>query len=219
MKPNEIIKKLEAPLLFSSKDDFRHLALVKGLETTVAGLAAELERAEEGTAPDIREAFASMAAAFRGFDAMEQAEKRRIIHEALTTLAGLGALPPVPAEATVRKPEPPPPPTGPAMAAAFRNLASPIQFVKGVGPKIAFALERKEIRTVEDLLYFFPRRYEDRRHMRTIGDAAVGSRECVVGEVVEAKLHQYGHRRTFEAALRDATGFSWRPGSRETLLT
>jgi len=45
-------------------------------------------------------------------------------------------------------------------------LASPIQFVKGVGPKLASLFEKKGIRTIEDALYFLPRCYEDRRKLK-----------------------------------------------------
>ena len=44
-----------------------------------------------------------------------------------------------------------------------KELSTPIQFMKGVGPKLAGVLKKKGIETVEDALYFLPRKYEDRR--------------------------------------------------------
>ena len=41
-------------------------------------------------------------------------------------------------------------------------LSTPLQFVKGVGPRRAADLERVGLLTVEDLLLRFPLRYEDR---------------------------------------------------------
>ena len=38
-------------------------------------------------------------------------------------------------------------------AIARKNLGIGIQFIKGIGPKLAALLEKKEIRTVEDALY------------------------------------------------------------------
>ena len=43
----------------------------------------------------------------------------------------------------------------------------PIQYVKGVGPRLAEKLGARGIRTAQDALYFFPKGYEDRRRMGT----------------------------------------------------
>ena len=42
-------------------------------------------------------------------------------------------------------------------------LDNPVQFLKGVGPKRAQALEHLGISTVSDLLFHFPRQWQDRR--------------------------------------------------------
>jgi ATP-dependent DNA helicase RecG len=47
---------------------------------------------------------------------------------------------------------------------------TPLQFVKGVGPRRASALSRAGLNTVEDLLYLFPFRYEDRRRFARLAD-------------------------------------------------
>ncbi|MGZ3525647.1 MAG: hypothetical protein ACXU9L_12715, partial [Thermodesulfobacteriota bacterium] len=45
------------------------------------------------------------------------------------------------------------------------RLQTPIQYVKGIGPKLAKVFEKKGILTVEDALYFLPRCYEDRTNL------------------------------------------------------
>nr|WP_276717354.1 ATP-dependent DNA helicase RecG [Caloranaerobacter azorensis] len=45
----------------------------------------------------------------------------------------------------------------------LNRLNTPIQFIKGVGPKRAKLLRKINIETVKDLLYYFPRAYDDRR--------------------------------------------------------
>ena len=47
-------------------------------------------------------------------------------------------------------------------------LSTPLQFLKGVGPRRAADLEHAGLSTVEDLLYRFPLRYEDRSRLQTI---------------------------------------------------
>ena len=52
------------------------------------------------------------------------------------------------------------------------GLSTEVRFLKGVGEARAQILEAKGIRTVEDLLYYVPRKYQDRRHPKTIGELA-----------------------------------------------
>jgi RecG-like helicase len=50
----------------------------------------------------------------------------------------------------------------------------PIQFVKGVGPRLGEKLAARGIRTPHDALYFFPKDYEDRRKVIPIRDLKAG---------------------------------------------
>ena len=48
------------------------------------------------------------------------------------------------------------------------ELHDSISSIKGIGPKKAEALSKLNIKTLEDLIYFFPRDYEDRRCVKNI---------------------------------------------------
>lgn len=61
-----------------------------------------------------------------------------------------------------------------------------VQYVKGVGPKRAKKLKRLNIHTIEDLLYFVPREYEDRSEFKTIS-------ECVEGEKISLNVQISGY--------------------------
>jgi len=52
------------------------------------------------------------------------------------------------------------------------DLSTELTYLKGVGPGRAAMLEAKGLRTVEDLLSYFPFRYEDRSNMKTIAQLA-----------------------------------------------
>lgn len=52
----------------------------------------------------------------------------------------------------------------------MNNLKKDIQFVKGIGPKKAYKLNKLGIFTLKDLLYYFPRQYEDRNNLKKIVD-------------------------------------------------
>src|SRR5882672_5188640 len=67
------------------------------------------------------------------------------------------------------------------------SLTSEVRFLKGVGEARAQILEAKGIRTVEDLLYYVPRKYQDRRHPKTIGELVAGETATVVAPVLAAQ--------------------------------
>jgi ATP-dependent DNA helicase RecG len=94
------------------------------------------------------------------------------------------------------------------MEAPQVGLSSPIQHVKGIGPRLAALFEKKGICTVEDALYFLPRAYEDRRALRKIGDLQAGLRQTAAGEVLLSGSVSYrkGKKGVFEAVVGDGTG-------------
>ncbi len=58
-------------------------------------------------------------------------------------------------------------------------MSKDIRYLKGVGEKRAALFEKKGIKTVEDLLYYFPRSHEDRSKMKEIADCTEGETVCV----------------------------------------
>jgi ATP-dependent DNA helicase RecG len=87
-------------------------------------------------------------------------------------------------------------------------LASALQYLKGVGPRRAADLERVGLHTVEDLLYRFPIRYEDRGNFQTIASLRPGTNASIIGEVVSAGVRptRRPRFRIFELLVRDGTG-------------
>ena len=63
------------------------------------------------------------------------------------------------------------------------ELTTPVQYVKGVGPRLAEILATKGIATVGDLLNYLPFRYEDRLNPRGIAELRAGEMATVIGEV------------------------------------
>ncbi|HRT27078.1 MAG TPA: ATP-dependent DNA helicase RecG [Syntrophales bacterium] len=86
------------------------------------------------------------------------------------------------------------------------GVAMPVRYVKGVGPKTAALLEKKGVRTVEDLLYFAPIRYEDRRRIDRVSEITETRRAVVVGVVRKASAVYYRRVRVFEAVVDDGSG-------------
>jgi ATP-dependent DNA helicase RecG len=84
----------------------------------------------------------------------------------------------------------------------------PIKAIKGVGSKIAAVLERKGIITVEDLLYFLPLRYEDRKDVCNISELKEGEKTSVLGRVTAYKslFFRHSRKKAFEVIVEDGTG-------------
>src|SRR5262252_8113023 len=87
------------------------------------------------------------------------------------------------------------------------DLSTSLAYVKGVGPGRAAMFEAKELRTVEDLLSYFPFRYEDRSNVKTIAQLAPGEMATVIADVRSAKLSGFKRRSLglFEARFSDAS--------------
>ena len=74
----------------------------------------------------------------------------------------------------------------PGSASIPRSLSSEVQYVKGVGPRLAAVLGKLGISTVRDLLYHFPRRYEDRTQFARIASLQHGQAATIRGTVLAA---------------------------------
>ena len=91
--------------------------------------------------------------------------------------------------------------------ACFRRWAA-LKTLRGVGTERAAQLARLGLLTVEDLLLHRPRRYEDRRHFRSIAEMQTDEPATTRGHIVALGLKTYrgGNKSVFEIILEDGTG-------------
>ena len=68
------------------------------------------------------------------------------------------------------------------------ELSTSVQYVKGIGPRLAELMGAKGIHTVDDLLHYLPFRYEDRLNPRGINELRVGEMATVIAEVRNSGL-------------------------------
>jgi len=84
-----------------------------------------------------------------------------------------------------------------------------IQYLKGVGARRAKVFSKIGISNIEDLLYYFPRRYEDRSQLKMISQCEIGDNVTIEAEVLASGQKESWRRRNFkivEVAFSDVTG-------------
>ena len=87
-------------------------------------------------------------------------------------------------------------------------LATPLQFLKGVGPRRAADLARVGLHCLEDLLFRFPLRYEDRSRLMPIASVRPGAKVSVAARVVHTALRTTRRPgfKIFEVIVSDESG-------------
>jgi ATP-dependent DNA helicase RecG len=87
-------------------------------------------------------------------------------------------------------------------------LATPVQFLKGVGPARAELLERLGLRTARDVLFYFPRDYQDYTDQREVHQLEEGKLQSVRGVVEDIDLRSSTPGRCVLGVLiRAGTGY------------
>ena len=169
------------PLEFAARDDFAKLDRVRDLDRTVAAAA---QRAAALAIPsDARNSLIRIAAAFSPTEAGDLAARVGGAIEALRELA---------------RPE-----------WSERQLASSTASLPGLGPKRAERLAQRGLKSVADLLFHLPVRYDDRRSLQSVGSLEVGAHATFVARVRGCAFSMRRGRfrgRVFEALVGDDTG-------------
>ena len=94
------------------------------------------------------------------------------------------------------------------------GLNAPLTVLYGIGPKNAELLQTLNLFTLEDLLYYFPRRYDDYSQLKTINRLQYGEELTVVGTIqsIVSRPVRGGQTQITEAIVSDGTGalrLSW----------
>lgn len=177
------IEAIRKPLEFAAAGDFSRADRVKDLERTVAGA---IERAcQLSIPPDIKRSLAQVADLFA--EPVAGDERKRAVERARILLAPL---------------------VDPDFA--DKSIARGLDTLPGVGGKRANTLAKRGLRTIADLLFHLPHRYDDRRDRVPVGGLEVGRRCTFEAEVLLADFVPMRGRsrrgRLFQAVVGDGTG-------------
>ena len=202
-----ILQKIEQPLSFASKENYRNLSHIKDLGKSLQRLLAPLKGAIPSfCSNDSLKLLEGLSEIFSDYDLKDIEIKKNKIKNALLLFGQLKiAFDSIPItqpqhlqdEQTIQRIA--------DLKEAMAKLNVPIQYLKGVGPKMAERFAAKKITTVEDLLYFLPRAYEDRREIKKINKLEPGKTQTIIGKVILTQAKYYGKKRILEVTVSDNT--------------
>ncbi len=95
----------------------------------------------------------------------------------------------------------------------MKDVETPIQYLKTIGPKRAEMFEKIGIKTVKDLLFYFPTQYLDRSNILTSDEAyyyvanGYENEITIVGQVATKEIIHSYKKKLLKVTFRDSKGF------------
>ncbi|MFC2034962.1 ATP-dependent DNA helicase RecG [Chloroflexota bacterium] len=87
-----------------------------------------------------------------------------------------------------------------------QSIDSTITIIRGISSSLATKFNKLNVKTIRDLLYFFPHRHLDYSQRKPISQLTEGKEETIVANVWQAQGIRLGGRRSTEAIVGDETG-------------
>jgi ATP-dependent DNA helicase RecG len=195
--------KIRDALIFAARDDFRHLEKIRGLESMIFSLIRS-DHDQFQTDRALYECMCNCGRLFSNYENLDWHRKKAIIRDALKLLLELDITvtdckPSISNQTENNNAER-------ELLISLQKLSCPISDIKGIGPKLLNAFKKKGVETVHDLLYFLPRKYEDRRKIMCIAESVPGQKAILIGTVSSSGLKWYGRKKLFEVAIDDGSG-------------
>ncbi len=91
-------------------------------------------------------------------------------------------------------------------ATVNQSIEAPITVIRGISSSLAARFNKLGVKTVRDLLYFFPHRHLDYSQRKSVSQLTEGEEETIIANVWEAREVRLGGRRSTEATVGDETG-------------
>jgi len=196
-------------LELEQKKGYVDSAVFGGLDRFLGKWSGQAE--ESITDPHLRKLFRKLADS-SGYASLTKPQRKAWVDNVLGRLAGVeggegeAAEPPAKGMAALpgaRKPVA----GGPPAQADSPDLDSPITVIKGISSSLTAKFGKLGVKTVRDLLYFFPHRHLDYSQVKSISQLGEGEEQTVIANVWQARVTMLGgRRRGTEAIVGDETG-------------
>jgi len=198
-------KALRKILELERQKGYSNSAVIGGLDKFFSGWASQAMGSL--TNPRLLARFRGLRLTDPGYASLSRAQREEWVRKMLGFLDGLeplqketGAVRRAPLAADL----PPKPPK--QRAVGSQSIDQPITVVRGISSSLATKLNRLGVKTVRDLLYFFPHRHLDYSQKKFISQLTEGEEETIIANVWQSQEVFLGGRRSTEAIVGDETG-------------
>lgn len=206
--PLSAVELVQRVLHLERRQQYQNRAAVGGLERFVANQALR---------PDAPPQVALASQTLAGYGRLTPGERASVLVKAMDVVAGRSDLPSMagetsPAEIVTRGATSPPKVEPPARKRATASrpmpgLDAPVSAIPGVRKPMPELLEKLGVRTVRDLLFYFPRTHYDFSDASSISRLRYGEPSTVIGTVDHVRTNRRGPNAAITtAAVSDATG-------------
>ncbi|MFC1956953.1 ATP-dependent DNA helicase RecG [Chloroflexota bacterium] len=198
-------KPLRKILELEHRKGYLDSAVIGGLDKFLHKWAAQA--IETITNPQLLAQFHRLHLTDSGYGLLTNDQRKEWVKEVLTFLAELECQDRESGEVRLpRSASQPSPKTKRRKSVSLESIDSPILVVKGISSNLAAKFNKLGVRTVRDLLYFFPNRHLDYSQRKYISQLAEGEEETIIANVWQAQQVYLGGRRSTEAIVGDETG-------------
>jgi ATP-dependent DNA helicase RecG len=188
--------------------DYADLSVFGGLDKFLQNWSAQADESVVGAVliRRFRQLFDS------SYNSMSREKRRQWVSDVLSFLDeienkdSVKASPPVKSVPSSLKKNPSVKANKPTVTVGGQSLDSPIMVVKGISTALSAKFGKLGVKTVRDLLYFFPHRHLDYSKLKFISQLAEGEEQTIVANVWQAQETRPGGRRSTEAIVGDETG-------------
>lgn len=193
---SKVLDAIERPLNYASKNGFAHLANIAGLDELIPSLVQRACHCTDD--PALRAVLFDIGLSFANFSELPCEARKNVITNALSALMELKQ--PSACRTTA-------PTAAGTEDAVLQALSAPVSTIKGIGPKLAAALARLGVSTVEDLLYLLPRTYLDKRRILKIAHLHPGEYATIIGTIRSITGTSFAAgKKLFRIRIADETG-------------
>ncbi len=188
----KILSNITNPLLFASKNNFSNLNKIKNLQEIVNDSCTKV--LSLNPSKEIIDRVNLIKIAFSDFERSNDEIRKEKIRKTLNILNDLGKLDLTDKEERYEDNK------------EYNNqdmLGKDVRYLKGVGPKLSSILNKRSITTIEDLIFYSPKRYDDRRNISKISNVKLGESSTIIGEILLVNEVKNKKFKFFQVVITD----------------
>ena len=199
------VEPLRKVLELEHKKGYADSAVIGGLDKFLHRWANQV--ISSITNPQLLNRFYKLNLVNPNYASLTKQERKQWVSNTLEFLADAERMATEKVEATLPSIASLPPPKAKAKrAVATQSIDSPITVIRGISSGLASKFNNLGVKTIRDLLFFFPHRHLDYSQRKYISQLSEGQEETIIANVWQAQEIRLGGRRCTEAIVGDETG-------------